>query len=215
MEKRITGIFHRSTSTIRRLKAWGADAGMVADGYTEGGIDQFAFIRVYQLDETGAYIGDMSSNNVGKTITHYDLLKIADLQQPSDGYNLDQVMNWITFGGDPNWGGLMQIVGGGSWETAPLIRMIGAVYAGNLVEVLEQRTFHNVKYGGVTADVPMSRIRTFTAAYWGKTYFTHPHLVHSVMAVGRNDIPHKPRGNVYMPLLFKYNSVWVFDRWLV
>lgn len=212
----ITRITRPPASTRRTLKQW-ADL----PDYNEGGIDQFAYLRAYQLDKNGVFIGDMSANNVGPTLSHFDMLHIAELQVP-DEFTTDQKMEYLTCGGATGGSGsvtngcIMDIPGGGNWSTASAVNMVGAVWAGNQVEVLERRTFPNVRYGGVVADIPMSRIQTFDRKTdWGKTYFTHPHIVHSVMAVGRDDIPHKPKGSVYLPIIFPFDSVWVFDSLLV
>lgn len=196
-------------SNRRTLKTW-----VELPDYNEDSIDQFEYLKVYQLDSDGQYIGDMSANNVGPTLNHSDMQKIAALQI-EDEYSIDAKMEWCTFGGQDRWGGVMRIPGGGNWSTAPVVRMVGCVWAGNIVEVLEQRTFHNVLYNSVRGDVNMSRIRTFNPLTdWGKTFATDPHIIHSVMAVGRDDIEHKPKGNIYLPLLFRYPSVWIFDNLL-
>lgn len=194
---------------LRRLKTWAE-----LPDYNEDGVDQFEYIKVYQLDETGKYIGDMSANNIGATLSHADVVKIADMQI-EDEFTVSQKMAWCTFGDQPRWGGVMRVMEDYTWQNSPQVRIVGCVYAGNLVEVLETRTFPNVLYDNVRADVPMIRIRTFTDADWGKTFASDPHLIHSVHAVGRDDIEHKPKGNVYLPLIFPHDSVWVFDRWLV
>jgi hypothetical protein len=133
--------------------------------------------------------------------------------QIPDDYNVEQKMQWLTWSGVDSWGAPMRIPGGGDWKTAPAVQMIGAVWAGNMVEVLERRSFI-VRYNGVLDDVPMSRIRTFTRADFGKSYATDPHIVHNVLAVGGTDKPHYAKGKIYLPLIFKYASVWTFDRWL-
>ncbi len=185
---------------------------MIDDGYTtkKDNLDQFAFVRVYQINKAGDYIGDMSSNNVGPTLTHNEMLRISVMQTP-DEFTVDQKMGWLTCNGSPNWGCVMRVPTSDKWNVAPLVQQVGAVWAGNVVEVLEQASFV-VLYNGVRELVPMSRIRTFDRQNdWGRL---DAQLVHNVMAVGRDDIPHKPKGTVMLPIIFKYPSVWVFDRWL-
>jgi hypothetical protein len=198
--------------TIRRLKRWAEDTGMIADNYSvfvrlvDGvPIGQFSHIQLYMLDGLGDWIGSWSSNDIFSSLTPNDLTRIAAMQI-TDGYTLAQKMNWLMYGGSGQWGGVMQAVYPTSarWMEAVNIKQIGAAYANNNVTILDTRTFVNVPYNGKEgAAVPMSRIKTG----WD--------VIHEVTCVSKNDVTMStPVGKVYLPLITKTDSVWVMNRWL-
>lgn len=201
---KITIVYPPATTPHRTVRKWGA-AGMVADTYsatvrTINGqpVGQFGLVQVYQL-VNGVYIGDMSANTTFCNISHSEMLAIADLQT-ADEYSVDTKMNWLTNGGSGAWGCPMSCTG--DWQTATDGKLIGAVYAGQPLEVLEQRTFTNVRWNGkIEAEVPMSRIK--------------PGTLQKVTVVDQADrYGEKPKGIVWLPLKFR-GEAWIFDRWLV
>lgn len=214
MGKRITGILHRqSIANLRQLKLWAADDIMIADSYTTAArlvfnpatgkwekVGQFSLIQVYQTDSAGNQIGDMSANQNARNISHDEMQFIASIQRPSDGFTLDQVMGWLTNGGDGQWGSPIRCTG--DWRTATDGKLIAAFYAGQVVEVLEYRTFARVAWQGqIEAFVNMARIKTGG--------------VQEVTAVDKDDHPILPHGHVYVPAWFKAPQAWVFERWLM
>lgn len=219
----------KSPRIFRRLKKWGqfreGDSYSVYerlvdrddDGEVDDTIGQFSLIQLYMLDEDGEWIGGWSANQEAANLSNSDMLKIAALQVP-DEFSLDAKMNTLMFGGSDKWGCPMRATysSGANWRNATNIKQISAAYAGQLVEILETRTFYNVPWQDrVEASVPMSRIKVFTPADWGKTHFTNPEIVHIVTVVDDNDIyGERLKGIVYLPLITKTQSCWVFDRWL-
>lgn len=214
----------KPTGTFARLKLWGDDPQVVADNYSVfrrlingEPVAQFSHFQPYMLDYNGMWVGSWVSNDLYYRHDTASLMKIAALQNAA---NLQQVMNWLMYGGQGTWGAVMagEYPTGAQWAEAINIRQIGAVYAGQLVEIVERRTFASVSYNGKVEDaIPMSRIRTFDPSQdWGKTNATHPHLVHEVTCVTKDDQPmHAPVGVVYLPLVFRHASIWLMDRHLV
>lgn len=212
-------------NNLRQLKRWGQDQIMIDDTYSvykrpiNGNIvGQFQVIQLWMLDENGEWVGDWSANQTASDITNAEMLRIADLQIP-DEYSLDAKMNTLMLGGNGRWGCPMRAnyPSGSQWRTATNIQQISGVYGGQTIEVLERRTFQNVPWQGqVESSVPMSRIRVFTDSDWGKTHATHPELVHIVtVADNQDNYGERFKGIVYLPLITKTQSCWVFDRWLI
>ncbi len=200
--------FHVSfgSPNIRTVKKWGTPQ-MVADGYsakirvdpvTGEPVGQFALVQVYQLDSSGRYIGSMAANQTYKSLTRIEMITIAAQQTP-DECTVDQKMVWLTDGCDGDWGAVIKC--STDWQTTTDAKLIGAVYAGQPVEVLEQRTFTNVLWqGNIEASVPMSRIQVGT--------------IQKVTVVDKNDnYGERPKGVIYLPLWFR-ETPWIFDRWL-
>lgn len=214
---------------LRTLKRWAQDAIMTQDSYdvnqrlvydpatgqwkVQG---QFSGLDVYQINADGIYIGDMSQNGTWVSLSNADIHKIAALQV-ADAFTVKQKMEWL-LKDNMEWGSVMRCNLFGAWEQAQNIQMIGAVWAGQKVEVLEQRTFPDVLFEGVRANVPMSRIRTFNRQTdWEKTRDTllEECIVQKCTAVSDTNGVIEPKGIIYLPLITRTASVWVFDRWLV
>ena len=140
-----------------------------------------------------------------------------------DEYSVETKMGYLTAWGD-SWGNPMRVPGGMPWYQAPLIKLIGAYYAGQVVEVIERRQIY-CDWQGVKDYVPMSRVKSFSRADFGKTHATNPELVHIMTGVSRiNTYREKIKGTVYLPVAlgsdfdFAGNFVptqhWLMDRWL-
>lgn len=203
-----TVVTSESTPNRRTVKPWGTPD-MTADSYSVFArlvngkpVGQFSLVQVYQTDDAGNYIGDMGANSTARNITHDELMYIASLQRPSNGFTLDQVMGWLLYGGDDTWGAPMRGTWGEgeTWRDARDVKMIACVWAGQPVEVLETKTFYNVVWQGkVESSVEMCRIKTGTIV--------------EVTAVSDTDRPILPKGHIYLPLWFRATP-WVFRRWL-
>ena len=207
---------------IRTLKPWG-DA-MRAWGYSTSvrlvngvRMGQFSHIVPVMLDSNGNQIADGSANTLFSNISATDWQKIAALQIP-DTKTLDQKMQWLTMGGSGYWGAPMRAdySPSSNWRNATNIDLIGGIWAGQQVEILETRIFAAIRYNAqIYTTVTLHRIRTFQSGDWGKTYFTHPWLVQKVTAVSADDSPLEPQGVVYLPLILtRAASCWVFPEWL-
>lgn len=228
MERNLTGTLHREAvapaSDIRTLKPWAYDAGMIADNYSVTkrlvlingewvAIGQFSLINLYMEDANG-WVNTWSANELFSELTHDELMKIKALQI-ADEYSVDTKMGWLTNGGPTGtkWISPMRLPDGGDWRTANRIQMIGATYAGEKVEVIDRQE-KTISFNGKTETVWMVRINTFKPSDWGKTWFTHPHLVQRVTAVDSGDGVIKPKGIIYLPLITRHASCWILERWL-
>lgn len=210
---------------LLRIKRW-SESPMSADGFDtaqRGGVHQFSHVTPYILDAAGKYVGTFSSNENYSFLSDSEIHKVAALQI-ADEFQVENKMQWLTWGGIDSWGAPMRVPGGGDWDKAAQVKQIGAYYADNIVEVLEERTFI-VEFNGKKDSVPMSRIRTFKKSDWGVTFKTHPHLIHEVtVADTLNRHGNRPKGIVYIPVAlgsdfdfagnFVPNSHWLFNRWL-
>ena len=110
-------------------------------------------------------------------------------------------------------------------ETATLQLRFLNFYPSQQVEVLETKTLL-IDWQGVKGYEPMVRLRTFSRSDFGKTWASHPHLVHKVTAVsGANSYREKVKGTVYSPVAlgpdfdfagnFMPASWWLLERWLL
>lgn len=195
---------------LRRLKSWGSDQIMIADNYSvtkrlvNGGVmGQFSLVNLYMLDSNGNWAGTWSANELYTSLISVDVARIGALQTP-DEYTVDQKMNWLFFGGRDIWGAPLAGYYEKDWRQASNPRMIGAVYAGNSVEVFEERVFHDVFFNGRTeSEIVMSRIRTG----W--------EVIQEVTAVDDLDRPILPKGRIILPILTRHASCWVMNRWLM
>lgn len=195
-----------ATPNLRTVKPWG-DPVMTADSYSVAKrlingqvVGQFSLVQVYQTDALG-FIGDMGANTTARNVTSSELMYIASLQA-ADEFTVDQKMVWLLGGGNGKWGSPMrgEWGAGETWKDARNVQMIAAVWAGQPVEVLEERTFYNVVWQGkVEPSVEMCRIKT------GR--------VVEVTAVNGGDRLILPKGHIFLPLWFRATP-WVFRRWL-
>ena len=208
---------------IRTLRLWG-DA-MEPWGYSTSvrlvnnvRTGQFSHIVPVMLDANGNQIADGSANTLFSNISPAEYQKIAALQIP-DSKSVDAKMQWLTNGGNGQWGCPMRATYNPSanWRNATDIDLIGGVWAGQQVEILESRIFPSIRYNNAQyAGISLHRIRTFQPADWGKTYASHPHLVQKVTAVSADDTPLEPQGIVYLPLILsRAASCWIFSEWLL
>lgn len=205
---------------FRTLKKWEQLTGLDALRYNAGGVDQFGYYSPYITDATGKWVSDWSVNNLWSYLTHDDMLKIYAMQ-PTDEYTPDAKMSYLTAWGD-SWGNPMRVPGGVEWDVAPLVKMIGAFYAGNPVEVLETKDML-IDYMGAKKITTMCRVRSFSRSDFGTT---NPCLVHTMTGVSRDNIyRERVKGIVKLPVAlgsdfvfaggFKPTAWWLKDSWLV
>ena len=204
------------------LKPWHELTGVDALRLNANGLDQFGYYPPFIRNADGVWCGDWSVNNNWSYLTHADMLKIAEMQIDDD-FTVEQKMQYLTAWGD-SWGNPMRVPGGLPWYQAPLVKMIGAYYAGQVVEVLERRSIY-CEWQGVKGYVPMSRVKSFSRADFGKTHASNPELVHIMTGVSRtNTYREKVKGIVYLPVAlgsdfdfagtFVPAQHWLMDRWL-
>ncbi len=203
--------------TVRRVRRWD-DPVMLVDGYDanlRGNVGQFAVVSPY-VTHDGVWEGTFSSNQIATILSNSDLLKIAAQQIIEPGTTLQAKMVWLTYGGASGWGAPMQAnyPSSSQWAQATNIKMIAAVYAGQEVEVVEQKVIR-CTFNQVTADIPMSRIKTYSPSEWN-----NPKAMMLVSIVdGDNrygEMPNVNVGRVRLPIWFGAGrEAWLFDRWLV
>lgn len=215
--------FPQPSRTLRTLKAWGEDDGMIQDTYSVTQrlvngevVGQFSLIQLATFDNDGRFIG-WGANQEASKLSNGDLNRIAQMQVP-DEFGLDAKMQWLTNGGNGEWGSPLKATyppGPASWRQADKIFQINAVYAGQQVQVIETDT-KTITFNGKRETVPMSRIATFNRVTdWGYTWQSHPWLVHKVTMADKNDrYGERPKGIIYLPLITKTANVWIMDRWL-
>lgn len=233
-------------SNIRYLKKWEQLTGLDAQRYNAGGIDQFGYYSPYITDGAGKWVSDWSVNNLWSYLTHDDMLKIHAMQ-PTDEYTPAQKMSYLCAWGD-SWGNPMRVpqpitlkvlnfiarfilsktlIANATklvytWDTAPKVKMIGAFYAGNPVEVLETKDML-IDYMGAKKITTMCRVRSFSRSDFGTT---NPCLVHTMTGVSRDNIyRERVKGIVKLPVAlgsdftfaggFKPAAWWLKDSWLV
>ena len=220
MDRHITGVIHRATRAPiyphRQLIKWSNDIAKddgycaacrpTPDGKPQG---QYCMAPVY-ITRLGEWIGTYSENTGATRLTRAEMQRIAILQR-KDECTIDEKMNWAMDGGNNTWGSIMRATypSGSEWRDATDIQMIGAVFAGQWVEIVEHATFYTTLNGnkGMT---PMSRIRTYQPHEWYDEYATQ-----LVTAVTKDNVYYEePRGLFRWPIYFGYREAWVFDRWL-
>ena len=212
----ITVTVSSSTSrTLRTLIRWdnpiavrdgySATARGDADGNPQG---QFSMAPVYVTDAAGAWVGSWSHNDNATKLTTTELHKIGALQIP-DVASVDDKMRWALWHGDGEWGGVLAGKYDSDWRNATDVRMIAAVYAGQVVEVIGH-TIRTIVFGGHTETAGLSEIRTYQPHEWT------PAAVQLVTTVTKDNVyGENPRGKVRLPIYFGNRRAWVLDRWLL
>lgn len=206
-------------ANLRTLKRWQDLSGLDAQRYNANGVDQFGYYSPYITDAAGNWVGDWSANNLWSYLTHADMLKIRDMQV-TDEFTPEQKMAYLCSWGD-GWGSPMRVPGSLPWDTAPLVKMIAAYYAGQQVEVLETKELL-VDYMGGRKYTPMSRVRSFARADFG---VNKPGLVHTMTGVSvNNTYRERVKGLVRLPVAlgadfqfaggFQPAQWWLMDSWL-
>jgi len=209
-----------SPSNIRTLRKWSElTHPLDVKRYNANGTDQFGYYNVYITDAAGKWCGDWSNNNLRSKLDANDMAKVAAMQVPDES-TIAAKMDWFCYGQRGTTGAPMIST---NWMLGA--EMIVNFYPGQKVEVLETKTLF-IDWQGVKDYQPMVRLRTFSRSDFGKTWASHPHLVHKVTAVsGANSYREKVKGTVYSPVAlgpdfdFAGNFVpaqwWVMERWLL
>ena len=86
------------------------------------------------------------------------------------------------------------------WESSPSIRWGSIALGGNLVMVEEIVDMVAKPPDGNRREMKMAKLVSFRKTDWGKTWQTHPHLVHrAYCAYKNNQFGDSPKGIVYSP----------------
>lgn len=168
---------------------------------------QFSMVPVHVINADGSWDRTYAENTLATNLTIGQLFAISRLQIPDD-FSVDQKMTWATWGCRGTWGGIMR-GDGGEWTKATNIQMIASVYAGQWVEVLEEKPIWS-NFGGTWHWIQMSRIKTFQSNEWHLPGATQ--LVTAVTS--KNEHYDTPKGYFRMPIHFGDRTAWVFNDWL-
>jgi len=165
---------------------------------------------VHVTDMSGFWAGTYAENQIATRLTNAEMLRISGLQT-RDAYDIDQKMNWMMWGGRDTWGGVMRAAyqNGDRWREATNIRMIASVYAGQWVEIIGRANI-KTRWDGQEQVIPMSEIKTYPPALWGRG--NSMQVVTSVSA--DNVHSEQTKGIVRLPIYFGNRRAWVMDRWL-
>lgn len=186
--------------------------------YDAAGIDQFGYRNIYVTDAAGKWVGTWSNNGIRSYLTSFEMAQVAAMQIPDEATR-EAKMQWFTYGDSGTTGAPMISTDWtqGAW-------MIVNFYPGMLVNVLEERDIY-CDWMDVKGYVRMSRLQTFSRADFGKTHYSHSHLIHKVTAVGRdNNYREQVKGTVYSPVAlgsdftmagFRPAAWWIFTRQLI
>ncbi len=172
---------------------------------------QYSHAPVHITDAAGQWVGTYSENTLATRITNQNMRRIAAQQAP-DEYTVKSKMNYAMWGGQDTWGSIMRAsyANGDDWMNAQDIRMIGAVWAGQWVEVLESKTMLTT-LNGIREQSLMWRIKTYQPDEWGL-----PNAWQKVTSVNADNVHgEKPHGTFWFPIWLGATRLsWVFDRWL-
>ncbi len=156
-------------------------------------VGQFSLIQPLIEDTANNTFGIGSANDNSCPI---DLGKIEALQV-ADDFTVRQKMGWLTAPAvDNGWGSPINTV-----KVPP--RMIGAVWAGQPITILEKRVLP-YKLHGISMRASCSRI----AMGWN--------VLQKVTAVDKNDVyTDRPKGVIWLPIVSRANwRFWVPDEWI-
>ncbi|HKI55299.1 MAG TPA: hypothetical protein VJ987_14330 [Anaerolineales bacterium] len=179
---------------VRKLRKWG-DPVMVD---LMGADTELINSTNFQVVQT-ATIGDDGKpffNCINRFQKNLDYDYLESLQYPSDGYTVQQKMNWLvnykTHGVSAYW-----------MKDSPILYFGPLVFGGQFVQLGETITV-NGKYPNRDdyEDIEFRRLIGLRRSDFGKyTYQTHPHLIQRATAAYRmNKYTEYPRGEIFHPV---------------
>lgn len=206
---------------VREVKRWG-DPVMVEDGHFDtnqrGDVGQFGVVEMHITDAYGAWSGTWGAVSQFSTLTHADVMKLANTQlldfgyrwgmtdaqiigaldqRLSDNSTLRQKMNWLIY---QDWNGGATIspmwCRGLFWK-APEVYYGCQVWAGQKIAVSNGVEYITTKLPGanISENIAMRKVVTFQRADWGTTYTKEPWKM--VRATVFNDMGEGDKGNHY------------------
>ncbi len=177
---------------LYKVKIWG-DPIMVKQGFevVEAGSTNFQAVKLFIED------GSCGGVTSFLRIQRDDINKLKSLQV-ADNYNAKQKMEWLC----SHRGSIYMYENeDDSWETAPSMRWGTISLGGNLVMVDAIVDMVAKPPDGIRRELKMARLVSFRKTDWGKTWKTHPHLVHrAYCAYKNNQFGDSPKGIIYTPL---------------
>jgi hypothetical protein len=181
-----------SSGDLYKVKTWGEPI-MVQQGFDWHQIKSTNFQAVKLFIEDGSCGGVTSFLRIPRE----DINKLQNLQV-ADNYKTKQKMEWLC-----SYRGSIYMYENehDSWETSPIIRWGTIALGGNLVMVEDIVKMVAGTPDGIRREMQMARLVSFRKTDWGKTWETHPHLVHrAYCAYKNNQFGDSPKGIVYTPL---------------
>ena len=201
-------------STIRLVRRWSTDDpnGFDARQKPINGqyVGQFCFWNLLVRFSDGSWGGTGSVNSGCFNLTNAQMLQIAALQKDDD-FTVSQKMNYLMNGGNGAWGRPMKALyeSNSDWRLAQSISIIGAVWAGQPVEIIGH-TIAQIAFNNKTETVGMSQIQPGT-------------LQRMTVVDEQNNYNDHFKGTIWLPvpkLEWDYAggkqpvSFWLLDRWL-
>ena len=184
-----------SAGNLYKVKIWG-DPVMVAQGFDVN------FVKTSNFQAVPLFIEDGSCGGVTSFlhIPRADVEKLKGLQISDDPDNtVQQKMHWLC--GSYRGKIYMYDEPNDDWEISPFIRWGSIALGGNLVMVDKLVDMVVKPPDNKKRSMTMARLVCFRNTDWGKTWHTHPHLVHrAYCAYHSNHFGDTPHGIVYTPL---------------
>lgn len=144
-----------------------------------------------------------SSTSIFTTLTPADVQRLLAMQiDTPGGLTARQKMGKLIFAGKfvhPMWTNDEA----NDWQTAAEVRNGACVYTNQKVLINKYATL-KAKMPGQSYDSQrrMGRMVCFKKTDWGKTYETHPHLIHHMTGVNSQNVhSENPHGQVFIPIL--------------
>jgi len=127
--------------------------------------------------------------------------KLYEMQTTQENTTAEQKMNFLVYPGKyvrPCWTNDTEI----GWDMATTIRVGACIFTNQLVMIDRIQTMVvKVPNQGYDAPMLMGRLICFKNTDWGKTFSTHPWLIHHVTGVRQDNIHNEfPFGEVFLPL---------------
>jgi hypothetical protein len=174
-----------------KVRVWG-DPIMVKQGFDVdfAGTTNFQAVPLYIENGQGGGVSNFLN------IPREDIEKLKALQV-SDHFPVEHKMEWLC-----GFRGKIYMFDNQSdnWHTAPSIRWGTIALGGNLVLVDKVVKMTVKPPDKIKREMDMARLVSFRKTDWGKTWQTHPYLVHrAYCAYKRNKFGDAPKGIVYTP----------------
>jgi hypothetical protein len=182
------------SSKLYKVKTWSSEGVMHAQGF------DVRIVKTSNFQAVPLFIEDGSGGGVSSflNIPREDVEKLKGLQVP-DNYNLAQKMNWLC-----GYRGRIYMYDEQSdnWELAKSIRWGSIALGGNVVLIDDIVEMTAKPPDGIKRKIQMARLVSFRKTDWGKTWQSHPYLIHRAYCCYKpdNKFGDSPKGIIYTPL---------------
>jgi hypothetical protein len=201
MEENITGTIHEEKDTTPQGDFYRVKRYDEMPTYYNismlGVANNFGYVQTHVIG-----LGE-SSTSIYTTLLHNDVMRLLAMQiDTPGGLTATQKMNKIIYAGKyirPMWtNDELQ-----DWDIADEVRNGACVYTNQRILIDKYATL-KAKVPGQSYDAlrKMGRLVCFKKSDWGKTYASHPWLIHHMTGVNsRNEHNENPHGQVFIPIL--------------